>query len=432
MNLWNCRYIFVIFIFFSSCSSSKKLLDTQEEDYKYRPEWVKQRPVSNEFYIGIGMVSKQAFPMDYMKRAKNQAIADIASEISVKLNSQSTLNTLDYGDEFFEQYNSNIKITAQGDLEDYEIVDSYQNDYKYWVFYRINKKKYYERQKQKREKAIKISKNFFSQALDDQKNNNYNEALINYLKAMDAIKLFFSDLLEMDLNGKKIIYNKELITKFKNLIRKITVKPLNKVVRVKNGYSIGKDKLTFRISPPTKGLAFLFAYSGGIIKNHRAISNYQGLIYTNIDEVSNKRKNLELTTIMDFDYIFQQADVDYIFKKLFDNVQLPKAKIKIIVSNPNLYINFKDKDDYINESIKNFISKQNRIDIVDNIKQADFILDIYFKDYNSSKKMFFLINDIKKGSKKQTFIETQLENYSELILREYELRINDWVIENIL
>ena len=51
------------------------------------PDWVRQRPVSSLYYIGIGRADKT--DKDYMQLAKQNALKDLASELKVQVSSNS-------------------------------------------------------------------------------------------------------------------------------------------------------------------------------------------------------------------------------------------------------------------------------------------------------------------------------------------------------
>jgi hypothetical protein len=58
------------------------------------PEWVGNRPHSSMHYIGVGSCSKLSRPFDYQTIAKKNALNDLASEISVRVQGQTFLNSL--------------------------------------------------------------------------------------------------------------------------------------------------------------------------------------------------------------------------------------------------------------------------------------------------------------------------------------------------
>ncbi|MFW6095955.1 MAG: LPP20 family lipoprotein, partial [Bacteroidota bacterium] len=118
---------------------------------KKKPDWVKSRPVDNNYYIGIG--SANTYEDNYTKVAKNNALTDLISEISVKLSSNSVLRQFEDESGFGEEFEAVTKMHIKDDLEDYEVVDSWEGEDKYWVFYRLSKEKYKRQKREKLEKA---------------------------------------------------------------------------------------------------------------------------------------------------------------------------------------------------------------------------------------------------------------------------------------
>ncbi|MFQ5825538.1 MAG: LPP20 family lipoprotein, partial [bacterium] len=53
-----------------------------------KPAWVKKRPVSAQYYLGIGVSQKKGVNRDYIQSAKNNALNDLASEITVTISGE--------------------------------------------------------------------------------------------------------------------------------------------------------------------------------------------------------------------------------------------------------------------------------------------------------------------------------------------------------
>mgnify|MGYP001300496666 CR=1 FL=1 len=123
--LMQSRAICVLTIFF--CST----LLAQE------PGWVKSRPSSQQYFIGIGSSDKKS--SGYRNRAKADALNDLASEISVSISSELIDVMTEYSG-FSEEYaRSEIRISTKDDLEGYERYDDYNGKDSYWIYYRISK-----------------------------------------------------------------------------------------------------------------------------------------------------------------------------------------------------------------------------------------------------------------------------------------------------
>ena len=129
------RFLFsiIVVLLFASCSGPKKTLKVDEPVY---PNWISNRPLSGDYYIGIAKALKKS--PDYSAVAKQNALMDLSSEISVKLSSESIFHQVDKGDSYREDYQSLIQMESQKDLEAYDLVASWENDKEYWLYYPVS------------------------------------------------------------------------------------------------------------------------------------------------------------------------------------------------------------------------------------------------------------------------------------------------------
>ncbi|MFP4041470.1 MAG: LPP20 family lipoprotein [Bacteroidales bacterium] len=168
---------------------------------KKKPDWVKSRPVDNNYYIGIG--SANTYEDNYTKVAKNNALTDLISEISVKLSSNSVLRQFEDESGFEEEFEAVTKMNMKDDLEGYEVVDSWEGEDKYWVFYRLSKEKYKRQKREKLEKAKSLAKDYYEKAGEAKEDTDIHNALNYYVKAFDAIKMHLDeDLSVFTLDGR--------------------------------------------------------------------------------------------------------------------------------------------------------------------------------------------------------------------------------------
>ena len=92
-----------------------------------KPSCVSQRPVNESYYVGVGIAPKANSTQSYQQAAKKEALNDLISEIKVTVSSNSVLQSLQNNAEFKQQFESQVKITALNEIENYEVVDSWEN-----------------------------------------------------------------------------------------------------------------------------------------------------------------------------------------------------------------------------------------------------------------------------------------------------------------
>ena len=108
--------------------------------YAQAPQWVTRRPVADGKYIGIGMASLS--DLDCRNIAINNAMLDIASQISVNIESSSFMQTLDVDGRSRELFEEKVQSNMAANISGQELKDSYQSETHYYVYYELDKKKY--------------------------------------------------------------------------------------------------------------------------------------------------------------------------------------------------------------------------------------------------------------------------------------------------
>jgi len=108
-------FLFIFFIGGSSVYAAKK------------PDWVNKRPIDNNSYIGIGVAEKDIETSEYIQKAKDRALREIASEITVTISSATLNQILEKAGVVKEEFESQIKSSTQAQLEGYELVDTWED-----------------------------------------------------------------------------------------------------------------------------------------------------------------------------------------------------------------------------------------------------------------------------------------------------------------
>lgn len=179
-----------------------------------RPAWVAARPVDNADYIGIGSAPKSR--ADYQEAAKKNALNDLASEISVTVEGNSLLYTLDRKYKFDEEFTSSIRTRTREHLEGFELVDSYADAATYWVYYRLNKTDFARAKALRKQQAIDRATDLYARAQASLKEGNLRSAFDMDLRALEAVKEYWGENDLVTLDGKSVPLANEL---FGNLQR---------------------------------------------------------------------------------------------------------------------------------------------------------------------------------------------------------------------
>lgn len=103
--------------------------------------------------------SKKGFtPADYMANAQQQALGDLASNISTNIESSSVLSVIETKYHIGENYSKEITASTSHQLEGYELVETWEDENFYWAYYRLSKSHYAKIREEKKYKVLKMLK----------------------------------------------------------------------------------------------------------------------------------------------------------------------------------------------------------------------------------------------------------------------------------
>ncbi|MBQ5380426.1 MAG: LPP20 family lipoprotein, partial [Paraprevotella sp.] len=170
------------------------------------PDWVSSHPISDKEYIGIGVASLS--DTDYMKKATQNALADIASQIAVKLEDHSFLHTIDVDGKSRELFEDKIQTTLGAWLEGQELKETYQSDQSYYVYYTLDKKLYAQKAKERQNKVIQTGLDYLQKGRDAENLMNLSQAVQLYAKGLEAVEPWlFMDLIAGGKNVPTELYH---------------------------------------------------------------------------------------------------------------------------------------------------------------------------------------------------------------------------------
>jgi len=186
------RYLLMVIPLLMACSGSRQIVQ-EEIPVDAQPDWLKSRPVSSLDYIGIGRALKNGSPEEYTAIARKQALSDMASEIEVRVASNSLLHTLENDDRFNESYQQAISTSSDLVLEGFEAWDSWEDDRNYWVYYRLDKGKYQTIKEERKAVAIDDALSFLELARTAVRSGDVGQAASLYVQSMERLKPYWGE-----------------------------------------------------------------------------------------------------------------------------------------------------------------------------------------------------------------------------------------------
>ncbi|MRT92296.1 LPP20 family lipoprotein [Ancylomarina sp. 16SWW S1-10-2] len=388
------------------------------------PKWVKNRPVSSEYYIGISVVKKDV--ENYMQLAKNKALEDLASQISIQISSNSVLTQFEDNTSFKEEFESQVKTSLVQDLEGYELVASWNNKKgnEYWEYYRLSKNQYALMQRLKLNKAKKLAQSYFEEAKEYEAKLNLIQALSYYSKSIAALKKHLDqDLSVMTFEGS-VNLGTEIYKRIQDIYSQIQFVPVKKNIKIEISTSV-KDPFLVKVNwVSDEGekplinlpLAFNFITGDGIL-NKNVYTDEFGYASSQLSRVTSKQSLQKIEASLDLSSILKPDDVDYELKKIFLTPELaPKCSIILNVERLKAYMTFSEKifgEDSKRSILKNAIKKElseNYFSFIEDKDSANVILDVKtnvvkgeikegrnYKVHIVYLDCFFSLTDVKSG-----------------------------------
>jgi hypothetical protein len=393
----------LIIVVLSACGSSKKV-SKHDEQMLYAPQWVKKRPINSMYYIGIAKINKSNYSDNYIEAAKRIALNDLASEISVQIQSNSIVSTFENNASYQSEFSRYIKMEMTKDLSGYQQQGSFETDDMYMVYYRLSKSKWAEIQAAKKKAAADRAITSFQQAQKDKAELNYISAINLSINALLELKKYWNESvfytidsqqkrLDIDirefitstLTSIKVLYNPSLIELNTNnkFTGKLNISVVNEKDQKLKGFPI---KVNYRKTSMPYQSTFYSKNIDNIIK---------------INSVKYKQNDLYVLIQLEKEKVLRIKNEDKkLLKFISDAFQTNPIRIPIHFALPRIFISSnKSKSPYyhyIKDAVQQSLGKH------------DFTIE------NSKKKaqLFFRINIHESKVKSTTKIMGSYLSYS--------------------
>ncbi|MEI7526918.1 MAG: LPP20 family lipoprotein [Mariniphaga sp.] len=353
-----------------------------------KPDWISHFPLDNDYYIGIGSCEKNA--QNSMECAKSAALESIASAIMVKLQSETNSISKEEKKSFENRFTVNIKTQTSNELEGYELVDTWQDNRYFWVYYRLNKAKYALMLSEKVINEYKISKQFLDDGATYLNSKDISKALSSFLKSIILIMPNLSRPTVADYTSKSWQLFEESKQKVINLlsgiqlssemgeIKILFVKPQPRTLYAK---AIFKNADGMQSPISNLPIRFTFERGSGRLSDSIVFSNSQGLVTNTLLNINSTNSKQAITCNVSLETILNQPDKNEILKSVLSgniskarfSVSLEKAMVNINSSELNRGYPVSTK---ILEPALNDFLKSNGYNVSSSGENADYLITI--------------------------------------------------------
>lgn len=395
------------------------------------PVWVSSRPNNGFKYVGIGFAEKGR-SSNYQMEAKKNALYDLASEIKVDISSNSVLYTVQNSNSFNENFNSLIKLSNSDNIEGYTLVDSYENDKQYWVYYQLDKEEYAKQKALKKQQTINKASNFIASSFYDEKNQDFSSALKKRIQAFGVLTPYLSEEINFDPAQTEGIKNiLDLTNLIQGQLQSITVVQ-NKLVPELKPYQATYEPLKFKLliknKLPLQNFPLkVLSEEDQVDVTEASSTDQQGELQVKVQSVEPLNQFVsfslspDITTLMGSDSV-SRAGITLL--KQF--IQTPALKVQANVTQVTIFVEVSEKNFgkptgliSIDALIKQKFEGQ-EVRLVDKATQADYIIsanadtqkdissDILEKNYELSLAQLIVDLQLKKSGSAEILYKQQV------------------------
>lgn len=334
-----------LLLILAGCSSVKK---TASNDLsKNAPEWVKQTPNNPAFYHGVGMVYKSG-QQDYRERARQVALSELAGSISVNISSSSVLNQFEFDRTYSEYFRDNIRTSTQQQLEGFELVENWENDQQYWVYFRLSKSKWAQIKQDRIDKAMVLSMSKFEQARSFASEGKHADALRFYIRSVEDIRDFLGEDLRITIDNNDRSYSTTLTAAMVSELQNHKISFPEEKLTLKPGSTLGNTTLEASLLDenrrPVAGIPVITRLSWLPGNNLEATTDARGKFNITFGKIDSRKRAEQITTIINLEKLVRDNTSDMTVRKLFEGMKVSSFVLPVELIPPVFSIVLNEKN----------------------------------------------------------------------------------------
>ena len=306
------------------------------------PEWVVNRVSDANYYIGIGYAPKVKKSTAHYDLAAQNALNDLASEISVSISASTLMITIEDDKQLKDDFTSIIKARAQKDIEGYEKVASYEDRKGYWVYYRLSKSQYAATQARKRRLAVESAKVFYLAAQEAEQKMDYKTAIIDYAKALDAVKAYLNEQILVTVDSTEINLTQVAYSRSYELLNSLQLRTVRNEVTCKMGESIPESDLVCSLQTskgkPIANFPVMITYSERSVQNANKFTDDQGKAGFVLPIVRSRKSVETIRFALDINKLLLESAVDFAVRRWLVQIPVQDASMQVSVVKPSVFI----------------------------------------------------------------------------------------------
>ncbi len=313
--------LIVLCFFFTACISQKPA-----------PDWISNQPSADLYWFGVGTTLKPYYGTDIRQEARNKAVEEISSQISVEISASFERVVEEHNLQIDDYSKSIVQTRVETSLPHIEILDFYETKDRYYLLTRLSQEKYYQSIARQRENAVQSAVSFLSQAEEELSAISF--SLIG--EAASEIFPFIDYPIEAEFppgSGIKVNLYRQIKTLALQRIQNIQLVPEVGELEITSGFHKGKE-LKAAVnqlinSVPIKGIPLRISLKDGA-DYISAVSDEKGRVVFSLPPIEKKR---------DIQYLEIAVDIGELFGiNLFTHIPSIKEEVVLRIIPPKISI----------------------------------------------------------------------------------------------
>ena len=337
------KRLFTILVILSACSPKVQAPDPEA----LKPEWLKTTPYQDGYYTGIGHSVKDG-SNNYIQSAKKSALDDLVSQIKVNVSSTSVLSQFEIDRKLQEQYEQIIQTTAADEIEEFELVDAWEDPTNYWVYYRLSIARYRQIKEEQKRNATILATDYLQKARLAEKNGERLQAMSFYFQAFRSVEKYLGEAIRVNIDDKEVLLVNEIYASIQGILDRINVKvqpaeiSLNRRVNQSSQTVIAKS-IYKDLSKPAANLPLHASFekgAGDIFPSYKTDDNGSAkILMTKIGS-----KDLEQTVGIKVDIdALSGSSSSPIYSLIARTLNVPQALVVLRVQRPIVFLTSEER-----------------------------------------------------------------------------------------
>ncbi|HEY0742909.1 MAG TPA: LPP20 family lipoprotein [Chryseosolibacter sp.] len=338
------KRIFTLLFLVAACSPKVKAPDPEA----LKPSWLKNQPYQEGYYTGIGHSVKDG-TNNYPQAAKKSALDDLVSQIKVNVSSTSVLSFMEVDRKVQEQYEQIIQTTATDEIEEYELVDAWEDQTNYWVYYRLSIARYRQIKEEQKRNATTLATDYLKKGKAAEQSSERLQAITYYFQALRSVEKYLGEPIRVKLDAdREVLLVNEIYSSIQTLLDKINVQvtpteiSLNRRVNQTQHQVVAKA--TYKdLKSPTIALPLKATFekgSGDVYPEYKTDEQGQAKILLN--RIGSKELEQTVAVKVNIDALSGSSNSP-VYKLIAGTFNLPRAQVNMKVQRPVVFLSADEK-----------------------------------------------------------------------------------------